>query len=559
MENEKKIQENSRPIDAEKLIEIIEIAKKCMCKIKYIKNGKRGSGSGFFCKLNIKELNFNDKKFLMTNNHIIDLKYLQNNNELYFYINNEQHILYLENRYYFTNIEYDFTIIEIKDSDNFNSFYELYENIMSINSKNNFINHDIFIPQFPRGNNLSISFGTIKNIHFTIDHTVSTESGSSGSPILSLDNYRLIGIHYGGNPNENENKGIFFKDIIISIKIGGDFDISKLKLIKTIHNDNSITDLILLHNGKVCIKDNMGNIKIYDEMKFELILEIKSEEKEPLNFGHFEGGKTLVLDENDRIIFTNRNKIINIAEIIYPNKYNIIQKIKIKKHCWLFIYENYLIAGHEEYIFSVYSYKNNQYEEVDSINFKNNLVYEDLCLNLCYFENHFFKDWNLIFGIDGDFLYKKKTKKYKTYPIGYHDHYFAFDKNQIMFFEPSFVVFGDKLFIINLNKIKKDEDEDEKMEPNEDGPYIYSLMSKKGNYLDFDFPLKLFQYQNLDKKSIIYIKGDSILGQSNACIKDGSLNLKLSKERNDIKVDYFIRKDDLLFVLFSGDLFIYQF
>ena len=148
MENEKKIEGNSRPIDVEKLSEILEDAKKSMGKIKYLKNGKTSVGSGFFCELNIKEINFINRKFLMTNNHVINLKFLQNNNELYFENNKEKYVLNLKDRYYFTNKKYDFTIIEIKDSDNIKniSFYELFENIMNINSKNNFINHDIFIP-----------------------------------------------------------------------------------------------------------------------------------------------------------------------------------------------------------------------------------------------------------------------------------------------------------------------------------------------------------------------------------------------------------------------------
>lgn len=289
MQDEKKIIGNSRPIDAEKLFDILEFAKKCMCKIKYLKKGITPVGSGFFCQLNITEMNFINRKFLMTNNHVINLKYLQNNNELYFENNKENYVLNLKNRYYFTNKKYDFTIIEIKDSDNIKniSFYELFENIMNINSKINFINHDVFIPQFPNGGNLSIAFGAIKNINFIIHHTVSTEYGSSGSPILSLDNYRLIGLHNQRDSDLNVNKGIFFKDIIICIKIGGDFDISNLKLLKTIQSNIKITDLILLNNGKICIKDIMGNVKIYDDVNFNMQIEIKSEINEPIKFSDF--------------------------------------------------------------------------------------------------------------------------------------------------------------------------------------------------------------------------------------------------------------------------------
>ena len=354
----------------------------------------------------------------MTNNHVINLKYLQNNNELYFENNKENYVLNLKNRYYFTNKKYDFTIIEIKDSNNIKniSFYELFENIMNINSKINFINHDVFIPQFPNGGNLSIAFGAIKNINFIIHHTVSTEYGSSGSPILSLDNYRLIGLHNQRDSDLNENKGIFFKDIIICIKIGGDFDISNLKLLKTIQSNIKITDLILLNNGKICIKDIMGNVKIYDDVNFNMQIEIKSEINEPIKFSNFyhfsEEGNTLVLDKYDRIIFTNKTNIINVVEIIYPNKYNIIQKIPFEKeYCCLFIYEKYLIATYDNYKFNVYSYNNSKYEEIDNTNFIKNLVLNERFMNMCYFEKYAFKDWEFIIGADADFLVKKTKKK----------------------------------------------------------------------------------------------------------------------------------------------------
>ena len=53
--------------------------------------------------------------------------------------------------------------------------------------------------QFPNGGVNYIS-GIIKNINednYTIEHLCSTERGSSGSPILNLLNYKVIGIHKG--------------------------------------------------------------------------------------------------------------------------------------------------------------------------------------------------------------------------------------------------------------------------------------------------------------------------------------------------------------------------
>ena len=36
-----------------------------------------------------------------------------------------------------------------------------------------------------------------------IEHLCSTEEGSSGSPLLSLKTYKVIGIHFGGDKNIN--------------------------------------------------------------------------------------------------------------------------------------------------------------------------------------------------------------------------------------------------------------------------------------------------------------------------------------------------------------------
>ena len=122
---------------------------------------------------------------------------------------------------------------------------------MSFNSERNFDDYDIIIPQFPLGNKLSISSGTIKRIDYNIIHTASTEHGSSGSPILSPDNLKLIGIHKQSYKDLNENIGSFIKNILLSIKIGGNFNISKLKLIKTIQNNYYLKELILLNDGRL--------------------------------------------------------------------------------------------------------------------------------------------------------------------------------------------------------------------------------------------------------------------------------------------------------------------
>ena len=90
-------------------------------------------------------------------------------------------------------------------------------------------------------------------------------------------------------------------------------------------------------------------------------------------------------------------------------------------------------------------------------------------------------------------------KKFKAYPIGYHESYFNFFKNRILFIEPSYIAFCDKLALIDLNRVKEEIDENDKYFT------LHSILMKIEG-----FGL-ISQCQNLDRELIIYIKEDSIL------------------------------------------------
>ena len=53
-----------------------------------------------------------------------------------------------------------------------------------------------------------------------ISYYCNTKDGSSGSPILSLSNYKVIGVHYWGSKSKNIkiNFGTFIKCAIIELK-----------------------------------------------------------------------------------------------------------------------------------------------------------------------------------------------------------------------------------------------------------------------------------------------------------------------------------------------------
>ena len=104
-------------------------------------------------------------------------------------------------RYTYKNDEegIDITIIEIKSNiDNINNFLEIDDEILELECKRK----SIYILHYPKDKKL-VSYGLINDIidDKKINHYCNTEEGSSGSPILSLNNYKVVGVHYGGIKN----------------------------------------------------------------------------------------------------------------------------------------------------------------------------------------------------------------------------------------------------------------------------------------------------------------------------------------------------------------------
>jgi hypothetical protein len=204
--------------------EIEELFKKedAMCKIKSKKliNGKLEDidGSGFFIEIDMKDILF--KKCLLTNNHILNENDIKLNKEIIIeYRNKKERIKIKENRKVYTNEELDYTCIEILDSDNIKDYFKIDENIIEY-SIEKYKNKEIFILQYPKGNEISFSSGIILGIKDNkIIHNSSTNKGSSGSPIIlrNSDN-SIIGLHYGSNQDNTFNISTNIISILNHIK-----------------------------------------------------------------------------------------------------------------------------------------------------------------------------------------------------------------------------------------------------------------------------------------------------------------------------------------------------
>ena len=186
---------------------IINQMEKYICKIK----AGNERATGFFCKIPFPNKD-NMLPVLMICNHVHN-KNLSKEDNISLYIESEKKYknINLNGRKYYTNEEYDTTIIEIKEKDNIKNFLELddliIEDIISGDERNNnkYIDETIYIIQYPEGK-LSVSFGILHEIYkdkpYNFIHKCSTRKGSSGSSVLNTNN-KLIGIHKEAYDNYN--------------------------------------------------------------------------------------------------------------------------------------------------------------------------------------------------------------------------------------------------------------------------------------------------------------------------------------------------------------------
>ena len=230
----------------------------CICKIY---NNDGGKGTGFFCKIVYNNYNI---PVMITNNHIIDEKYIKENKSINITLNDDnitKIIILNDNRIKYTNKEYDITIIEINSEDEINNFMDLDEKMFNENSNKLYQNKSIYIPQYPNGDYAVVSYGIIKKIDgYRINHYCWAELGSSGSPIINLLNNKIIGILKQVSTHFEMNYGTYLKEPIVEFINKYNNNTNKIEITLEINKSNI--------NKKIYFLDNTDYIEVKTKIKY---------------------------------------------------------------------------------------------------------------------------------------------------------------------------------------------------------------------------------------------------------------------------------------------------
>ena len=223
----------------------------CVVEIKQEKKG-----IGFFCFLPSQNY-----KFFFTNNYVLDQNFLDKEKKIIFknHKKEEKEINLEINRYKFTNEEFGFTVIEILEEDNITNFLEVDQ---LINSED-YNEKEIFCLYYQKEKDFSISPGTLlrkdKNKRFFIYSLDIDDEDYSGSPILLIENLKLIGMHKG-KYDCKMNYGICFNIIINKINF--------IKCVFNIDKQNIGKEIKIINKSS----NNYNNrIKIIIDKKIEPI------------------------------------------------------------------------------------------------------------------------------------------------------------------------------------------------------------------------------------------------------------------------------------------------
>ena len=304
-----------------------------ICKISAEMGTQKWLGTGFFMK--IKDGKNRQHKCLITTNIILLQRLIVSKRNIRILTKNgKEKIINFIN--YFRFIKYFGDPIEICAIEIFNIFekneikFLNYDLDYIKNGYNTYLDKDISILYFSKLNNIEFSSGKIKSINDSnkneFIHSIGTSDGSSGSPIILIDNFKVIGIQKENN-NEKNNIGTFIGKFVDEIKNSSE-ELKSFKKKKKKINSNKINEEYTPGNNENNIIKNEDNLSSQiNEEKVQNTngLEYSNENNIIiLRYSIFENENNKIKILNKRFVFENKN---NFEMFINEHKYELLENL----------------------------------------------------------------------------------------------------------------------------------------------------------------------------------------------------------------------------------------
>ena len=221
---------------------------------------------------------------------------------------------------------------------------DIDEDINRNNLQSYYRDTSVYIIHYEKGKKTKFSNGLIKSIKeddSIINHICQTEHGSSGSPIINLDNYKVIGIHRGFKKGDEWNIGIMLTSPI------NDF-MSELLKEKEIN---------IILNKKYLFRKA---VKVIDSL-FSLRKILGEDIKDDFIFANH-GKKVDIIDEKNIIIkkILKNNKDIEICYKLLINKYSNTNPESNHELIYQYYYDKFNSDDYKNAYVIIFVGKNNQ-------------------------------------------------------------------------------------------------------------------------------------------------------------------------------------------------------
>ena len=244
----------------------------CRIHASWFFHKNEGLATGFFIKIRNEENHNLYQHFLMTCEHVITKEKIEDGRQdidIYYHLEKAHLSISLDKnerfiKEYITDYNVDITIVELKENEIPNQYF-LEPDYNMIGNYKQYLKKQIIIHQYPKGREQCFSEGNIIYIDEKkrqLYYDVSTQDGSSGSPVVVKDSMLVIGVHMESNFEENSAN---FLDVVLT-------DNERKNYVHYIGSNNNPRRFVANYTSQRVLVERTRNERIYNKENYKIIL-----------------------------------------------------------------------------------------------------------------------------------------------------------------------------------------------------------------------------------------------------------------------------------------------